>query len=384
MGGSRIGRSGDRPELWAARAAVAERAVCARQLRRGLLTGRLTELDVWPAGRLRRGRRSPWRATLLDCAVDAWLRAPTADRQARLTGLVRGLRVRPNRLGNAELATLTLALHRAHSRAGAPGRPALTKPALRRLRKSWSDHAGGGLWSDEPAGRKDALVNGAAALLFAQLATEGGEKADLHRARSTVDWVLHHLLDDGLVVTGLSVAPDGGVGAVDRTITLPGNAYLLGACARLAVSTGERGWPAVTARLVTAVTDRLADADHVLRGSGPGPALGLLSRNLASAALALRDDPAADRAAQVVFGSAEAAWRHRAVARGGPLFGPEWTVPAISPAERPLAGDPGAPVPRAERQLSTQLAGWLALESAALLERAGFADRGSARRPRTL
>ncbi|GAA2812319.1 glycoside hydrolase family 76 protein [Crossiella cryophila] len=384
MSGRRIGRGDDRPELWAARAAVAERAVCARQQRRCLLTGRLRELDVWPAGRLRPPHRSPWRATLLDCAVDAWLRAPTADRQARLTGLVRGLRARPKQLGNAELAALALALHRAHSRAAAPVRPALARLALRRLRESWSDHAGGGLWSDEPAGRKGAIANGAAALLFAQLATEGGEKADLHRARSTVDWMLQHLLDDGLVVTGLSVAPDGGPGALDRAISLTGNAYVLGACARLAVSTGERGWPEVTAGLVGAVAEKLADADDVLRGREPGPALGILSRNLASAALALRDDPAANLAARVVFASAEAAWRNRAVARGGPLFGPEWTVPAISPTERPVAGEAPAPGPRAERELSVQLAGWLALESAALLERAGFDDRGSARRPRTL
>ncbi|MBP2475763.1 putative alpha-1,6-mannanase (GH76 family) [Crossiella equi] len=378
-------RSAERPELWAARAAVAERAVCARHLRRTHFGRALAELDAWPLGRFARARRgrSRWRAQLLDCAVDSWLRAPTADRQLRLTRLVRGIGG-SGQADNTELASLALALHRARSRAGA--RAGRWGGAADRLRAEWSDHAGGGLWS-EPGVRKGAVANGVAALLFAHLANEGGERSDLHRARCAVDWLFEQLMDGDLVVTGLTVAADGRVGAVDRTVSLAGNAYVLGACARLSVSTGERAWPKATAQLATAVADRLADADHVLRGSGggaEGPALGLLARNLASAALALREDPAAERAAEVVFASAEAAWRNRAVARGGPLFGPEWTVPAISPTERPLAGENVSPGPRVERELSVQLAGWLALESAALLERAGFADRGSPRRPRTL
>jgi len=57
-----------------------------------------------------------------------------------------------------------------------------------------------------------------------------------------------------------------------------------------------------------------------------------------------------------VLDSAEAAWRNRGVADGGPVFGPEWTVPARPPA-------PGLP----ERDLSVQLSGWMLLEAAAVL-----------------
>jgi predicted alpha-1,6-mannanase (GH76 family) len=62
-----------------------------------------------------------------------------------------------------------------------------------------------------------------------------------------------------------------------------------------------------------------------------------------------------------VVASAEAAWRNRAVARGGPLFGPEWSQPAQVPRS--------ARHQRVERDLSVQLSGWMVLEAAAMLER---------------
>jgi predicted alpha-1,6-mannanase (GH76 family) len=64
-------------------------------------------------------------------------------------------------------------------------------------------------------------------------------------------------------------------------------------------------------------------------------------------------------ARRLVCDAAEAAWRSRGVADGGPVFGPQWTVPA------PIPG-PG----RAASDLSVQLSGWMLLEAAAELERA--------------
>ena len=61
-------------------------------------------------------------------------------------------------------------------------------------------------------------------------------------------------------------------------------------------------------------------------------------------------------AARLVLDSADAAWRNRGVADGGPLFGPQWTVPARPPG-------PGLP----EQDLSVQLSGWTLLEAAAVL-----------------
>ncbi|MFD1045832.1 fructose-bisphosphate aldolase, partial [Kibdelosporangium lantanae] len=70
---------------------------------------------------------------------------------------------------------------------------------------------------------------------------------------------------------------------------------------------------------------------------------------------------ASEIAQQLVLTSATAAWRNRAVARGGPLYGPDWTLPARVPRS------PRHAIP--ERELSAQLGGWMILEAAALLER---------------
>jgi predicted alpha-1,6-mannanase (GH76 family) len=63
--------------------------------------------------------------------------------------------------------------------------------------------------------------------------------------------------------------------------------------------------------------------------------------------------------------SAEAAWKNRSLARGGPLYGPEWSRPAQEPRS--------SGVRLAERDLSVQLSAWMTLEAAAMLERLGSA-----------
>jgi predicted alpha-1,6-mannanase (GH76 family) len=108
----------------------------------------------------------------------------------------------------------------------------------------------------------------------------------------------------------------------------------------------------------------------VLRGQGGGDGglfAGILARYLALAASSLpllgtEYAVAAQQAANLVYCSAEAAWRNRTIAPGGPLFGPEWTKPAVLP------GRTGRP----ERDLSVQAGGWMLLEAAAGLERAGI------------
>jgi predicted alpha-1,6-mannanase (GH76 family) len=100
----------------------------------------------------------------------------------------------------------------------------------------------------------------------------------------------------------------------------------------------------------------------VLVGHGGGDGglfSGILARYLARAAAVL---PGLGRAAagrqagDLVRVSAEAAWRNRAVAAGGPLFGPDWS----KPAGRAVRGVP-------ERDLSVQLGAWMLLEAAATL-----------------
>ncbi|WP_121010489.1 glycoside hydrolase family 76 protein [Saccharothrix australiensis] len=354
------------PKLLAARAGVAERAVESRHLRRvwGLPGTRLGSAG-WPvdwASRAHVRFGYWWQAHLLDCLLDAQLRAPSAARLRVVRRLVRGIRVR-NVVGWTndfydDVAWLGLALQRAADAGVA--KPKAVDAIARRLRSGWTDHAGGGIWWKRHDDFKNVPANGPAAIFFARLARRGGERTDLGRARSIADWVEDNLLDDetGLYWDGLHVHPDGSVREVERNLYTYCQGVMLGACVELG---GDR-YADRAARIITAV-DKVLATDGVVRGQGGGDGGlfgGILVRYLALAALRL-DRPEAERAAELVFSSAEAAWSNRLMVVSGPLFGPEWTERAM----RPVNGG-------AERDLSVQLGGWMALEAAALLERNGF------------
>jgi predicted alpha-1,6-mannanase (GH76 family) len=363
------------PKILAARAGVAERAVESRHLRKVWgLPGTALGTATWPVDR--RGRFHVnfnywWQAHLLDCVVDAQLRSATSARAALVKRIVRGVHLR--NLGGwtndyyDDVAWLGLALLRAAKEVGVIRRKAVEAIAAQ-LRSGLSEDGGGGIWWRRDDDFKNVPANGPAAIMFARLALAGGDRSDLDRARSVVDWVEDNLIDpeSGLAWDGVHLHPSGEVREIEKTCYTYCQGVLLGACLEIARVSEAPVWLDRAERIVVAVDTSLAE-DGVLRGHGGGDGglfSGILMRYLAQAALAI---PALDPerakvgtlAAEVVFASAEAVWRNRAIASGGPLFGPDWTVPAVVPHS---SGRP-------ERDLSVQLGGWMALEAAAVLER---------------
>ena len=378
------------PALWAARAAVAERAVYARHLRRLWgLPGTMLGVVGWPASADQRcfGHWDYWwQAHLLDCLIDAARRDPKRSRVESVRRVVHGIHRR--NLGNwlnpfyDDVAWLGLALARAH-RAGLVSNEGAVAEIAARLRSGWTDHSGGGIWWRIGVDFKNVPANGPAAILLAQLSdmdiSGAGERTDRQRARSTVDWIEDNLLDaeTGLVWDGLHVEPDGSIRDVEKTIYSYCQGVFLGACVELAARDGANSvWATRAARTIEAVAQRVTVSDGpsgtpVIRGQGGGDGGlfgGILARYLALAATVLPGlDPDLAQpsalAERLVFASAEAAWRNRAIAPGGPLFGPDWTKPAVLPRHRAKAE---GHLP--ERDLSVQVGAWTLLEAAARLE----------------
>ena len=377
--GSGQARAPERPSQWAARAELAERAVRARHLRRLWgLPGTSLGVSGWPASPVQRvfgPWNYWWQAHVLDCLVDAYVRSPDPQRRARVAHFVNGVRRRIGRdwLNDYydDMAWLALALQRAEQYVGVR-RPGAVQQLDTAIQGGWTEDAGGGIWwrlrdkYDEDF--KNVPTNGPAAILFARLRDQ--------RAYDTARWIEANLVDPqtGVVWDGLHVGADGEIRELAKTTYAYCQGVYLGACLELARWGNDgksRLWAERAARTVTAVATHLtvessAAPSLVLRGRGGGDGglfAGILSRYLAQAALVLPEfdhafEPTAFLAAELVFGSARAAWNNRASAPGGPLFGPEWS----RPAEPPTRKNP-------ERDLSVQTGAWMLLESAALLAR---------------
>ncbi|MBD0323042.1 MAG: fructose-bisphosphate aldolase [Aldersonia sp.] len=341
---------------WSERADAAEAAVLDRHLRRVWgIPGTALGVVGWPA---RWSERSFllwdywWQAHLIDCAIDAAVRAPSPDRRERIARIARGQWTRNLRRWtndyNDDMAWLALALERAQRTQQLDfARP--IEQLTARLYDAWAPEVGGGIawrvWTDF----YNAPANGPAGLALAH--------ADrMERAVQMADWIAATLCDraTGLVFDGIHLPSR----RLERPIYSYCQGVVLGLEIELAIRTGDERHRKRVRRLLDAVAEHLT-RDHVIVGGGGhdgGLFNGILARYLASIATQLPDDSeTAAVAGSIVLNSAAAAWHNRLDLGTGPLFGPDWSRPA-----RPPRRESRMP----ERDLSVQLGGWMVVEAA--------------------
>lgn len=362
----------------AERALRAERAVRNRSVRRlWALPGTRLGVVGWPptpSQRLFWRWHYWWQAHLLDCLIDAQLRAPDDARLAEIRRLIRGHRLRnAGRWGNSyydDIAWWALALQRAGSLDAGTGRQ-LAAPILEltgSITDAWSDDAGGGIpWRRSDVFRNTA-ANGPAAILLART-------GNVARAIATADWIDTRLriIGSDLIADGLRPGEGQGEIAIEETVYTYCQGVVLGAELEL-VLRADRDASRIH-RLVAAVGSQLAP-DTVLIGHGGGNGglfTGILVRYLALVATLLpghteQDRDTREQAAALVIGSADAAWRHAAAVGDLPIFGADWSSPAAVPGRGGTGQIRGNAVVESsrhpERDLSVQLSGWMVMEAA--------------------
>jgi predicted alpha-1,6-mannanase (GH76 family) len=360
------------PQVWQQRAGAAEAAVLGRHLRR-VLSLPDTSLGVvsWPAApghRLFLRWHLWWQAHLLDCAVDAWLRSPDDRRARTVRAMARSIWLRNlGRYTNDyydDMAWIALALQRA---VPAGVHPQSIRGPVTAILDAWSPPVGGIPWR-----RGDDFYNSPANAPAAILLARSGFT---RRAGQLADWIDQYLRTPGSALIADGFHPGEDLKPVFFT-------YNQGATLGAEVELAARGADhSRVHRLVAAVATEMTSGGVLVGHGGGDPGLftGILGRYLALVSTRLpgstpADDTARATAAELVITSAAAAWDHRVQARHGPLFGPDWTVPARVPGRgrpcRASGRERLASAEQPERDLSVQLSGWMITEAAALLVRA--------------
>jgi predicted alpha-1,6-mannanase (GH76 family) len=356
---------------WTDRAAAAELAVRTRSIRRVLaLPGTALAVISHPPSwrhRVFLGWNYWWQAHLVDCLTDAELRDPQPARRQLIGRVARSIwLLGAGRWTNDyfdDMAWLALALERADRYVGLHHRAAVSRLTAEIL-TAWSEAEGGGIPWRRDDEFKNTPANGPAAILLART-------GHLDRAVSTADWIDRRLRDPvtGLIWDGLRPGPltPGGepTTVFEKTIYTYCQGVVLGAELELTVRlrSAHPESPGRLHRLVAAI-DRQLTSGGVLTGHQGGDSglfTGILARYLALVGgqlpgTAAEDQQTRRRATDLVLTSAAAAWANALMIRDLPVFGPDWTRPAM---------DPRASGP--ERDLSVQLSGWMLMEAAATL-----------------
>lgn len=321
-----------------------------------------------------------WQAHYVDCQIDALNRRATKKRKQRVANTLRGIRVRNinpwtvNRYYD-DKSWLALAAGRFTKASKSKGLRALEQNIVAGI-----DSLTGVLPWRTAETFYNVPTNGPAAIMMARTG-----RIDL--ARTLTDWMFDHLLDDnGLLMDGMRMRMHGP--EFVRVIHPYCQGVALGACLEIA----SRSDVEIAARYVTrirelvdAISANLATPEGVLNthtdGGDGGLFKGILARYLADVVVSLPgDSPEVQScrraAARLVLRSANAVWNHRLEVDGLPIFPSNWTEDAQLPKN--LASNAsfvegavvGSTVP--ERDLSVQLSGWMLLESAARVSKAGF------------
>ncbi|MFC9438291.1 glycoside hydrolase family 76 protein [Nocardia sp. NPDC057030] len=346
----------------ARRAGLAEQAILARHVRPVWgLPGTLLGVTAWPPSPLEEvfEEWDYWfQAHLVECAIDAAVRAPAPERRDRVAALVRGIRTR-NLTGWTnqyydDMTWLLLALERADRTLGVrfpDGIDALRAASA----ESWNPDVGAVRWR-VGSDYYNACTNAPTGIALARF-------GDLARATRLAEFIDTRLRDNnsGLIADGVHEPG----GRLETAVYSYNQGTAIGLDAELSARTGAPEYRRRAAALIAATGETMT-GDGVITGAGGGDGglfMGILARYLALAAITLRDNTAA----HIVHASAQAAWAHRADVDGLPLFGTDWSTQATVP-DRPedrtrLSNGRIAASATPNRDLSVQLSGWMLLEA---------------------
>ncbi|PMC66665.1 glycoside hydrolase family 76 [Corynebacterium parakroppenstedtii] len=389
-------------EKWDHRADLAEDAIHERHARRVWgLPGTNLAVVSWPA--LTRDKfflcwHYWWQAHYLDCLVDAASRRPLKSRSRRISRTMRGIRLRngapltKNRYYD-DKSWLALALDRAEG-LGHGHQARSLKDLQQNIIDGVDSLTGVVPWRVGEA-FYNVPTNGPAAIMMARMGR-------VDEAEALTDWMFENLINqDGLLIDGIRMKMDGP--EPSTAVYAYNQGVALGACVEIAqrrreeagitddpsgagsgVRAGAQAGSDVAMssitrvhNLVHAIAVNLATDTGVIKGSGSGDGglfRGILVRYLALVTTDLPDDQKLSRATKrlagkLVVSTADAVWDQRLEVNGLPVFSADWTRQAEIPrAAGSIGGASGGAVAGseiAERDLSVQLSGWMAIEAAA-------------------
>ncbi|MFI6172383.1 glycoside hydrolase family 76 protein [Nocardia sp. NPDC051052] len=355
----------------ARRAGLAEQAISVRHLRPLWgLPGTLLGVTAWPPSPLEEvfEEWNYWfQAHLVDCAVDAALRAPAAERRDRVAAIVHGIRAR-NLTGWTnqyydDMGWLLLALERADRTLGVEFADGI-HDLRAALDEGWDPAVGAMRWR-VGSDYYNSCTNASTGIALARL-------GDLARATQLADFLDTRLRanNSGLIIDGVHEPGS----QVEPAVYTYNQGTTIGLESELATRTGSSEQRRRATALITATGTGMTK-NGVIVGAGGGDGglfMGILARYLALAAITLGDTTAA----RIVHASAQSAWTHRADVNGLPLFGADWSEQASVPdqPENPLHLSNGRTAASANpaRDLSVQLSGWMLLEADYQLTAAGL------------